>query len=210
MNNLRQQFLAFAALFLVFAVMVIPWEGSKVGAFAGTDIIRVSTVPTACVPEKSPIWLLTAAPYGLYRCSATDSITQVGLGPLNGANGSSLTLNKATVSINGAAAATISATNLIPAGSLLVGVTIRVTSTFSNTSLTSFTAGDGTTADLFGTGVALTSGTTTTYANHKTTFTPKIYQSATSIVLTGTGASFAANGTAEIVIFYYSLTAPTS
>jgi len=134
----------------------------------------------------------------------------VSAGNIGGVNGSSIQLLTATATINGAAAATISATNLIPAGSLLMGVTVRVLTTFSNTSLTSQTIGDGTTADLFGTGIALTAGTTTTYANQKTTFTPKIYQSAASVVFTGTGASYAANGSVEVVIYYYALTAPTS
>ncbi len=208
MKNLRQQILALIAVILVYAVMVIPWGTPGVGAFAGSDIVRASTLPASCTPGRAPAYLLTASPYGLYTCSATGIM--VSAGNIGGVNGSSIQLLTATATINGAAAATISATNLIPAGSLLMGVTVRVLTTFSNTSLTSQTIGDGTTADLFGTGIALTAGTTTTYANQKTTFTPKIYQSAASVVFTGTGASYAANGSVEVVIYYYALTAPTS
>lgn len=208
MKTTRQQLLAFVAVLLIYAAMVIPWGTQGVGAFSGSDIVRASSLPSSCTPGRTPAYLLTISPYGLYTCSATGIM--VAAGNIGGVNGSSLQLLTATATINGAAAATISATNLIPAGSLLMGVTCRVTSTFSNTSLTSQNIGDGTTANLFGATVALTSGTTTTYANTLSTFSPKIYAAATSVVSTGVGANFAANGTLEIVIYYYALTAPTS
>lgn len=262
---------------------------TTIGAFQSGNaqqIIKVSTLPTACTPETSRLYFKTAATIGLYYCSATDTFSQVSTGTgtfaanngsagapsvsfansattglyrasadvigfsaagtgqwtlsgtalapvadnsetlgtsalaasnvftrivsVNGVNGAVATLQTATANIPGAAAATISAGNLIPAGSLVLGVTARVTSTFSNTSLTSFNLGDGSTANLFGATVALTSGTTTTFANHLSTFKPTLYTSATSITATGVGANFAPNGNLEVVVYYWSLGAPSS
>lgn len=118
---------------------------------------------------------------------------------INGIPG--LTIMAAQATVVGAAAATISASNIIPAGSLVLGVTVKVTSTFSNTSLTSFTIGDGSDADRWGATIALTAGTQTTGANFTGT-QPAFFASATSVVLTGTGANFAANGEAIVRVFY--------
>lgn len=262
---------------------------TTIGAFQSGNaqqIIKVSTLPTACTPETSRLYFKTAATIGLYYCSATDTFSQVSAGTgtfaanngsagapsisfansattglyrsgadiigfsaagtgqwtlsatalapvadnaetigttalaasnlftriatINGPNGGSNALKTATTTVNGSAAATISATDLIPAGSLVVGVSARITSTFSNTSLTAIDIGDGTTADLFANDIALASGTTTTYADHKSTFTPKIYVAATSVVMTGVGASFTTNGTIRLVVYYYSIVGPTS
>ncbi len=109
----------------------------------------------------------------------------------------------ATATVVGAAAATISATNLIPAGSLVLGVTILVTSTFSNASLTSMTIGDGSDADRWGALIGLTAGTQTTGAAFTGT-QPAFFASATSVVITGTGANFAANGSLVVRAYYLS------
>lgn len=181
------------------------------GAFQGNSqtIRKVSSLPTTCTPVVSPIYQVTATPFGLWECIATDTYRSVGASTI-ASNGSLLTLKTNRTTVAGAAAATVSATGAIPAASLVVGVTVRVTTTFSNTSLTSQNIGDGTTADLFGATVALTAGTTTTYANHKSTFTNKVYVNATDIVFTGVGASYTTNGVAEVIVYYYSITAPTS
>ena len=139
--------------------------------------------------------------------AGTNSVTlgTAGTGSLkfsfNGIPG--LRLMHAQAVVPGAAAATISATDLIPAGSLVLGVTLLVTSTFSNTSLTSMTIGDGSDADRWGATIALTAGTQTTGAAFTGT-QPAFFAAATSVVLTGTGASFAANGSATVRIYYFS------
>ena len=97
----------------------------------------------------------------------------------------------------GAAAATVSASNLIPAGSTCLGVTVEVTSTFSNASLTSMNIGDGTDADRWGAAIALVAGTKTTQANF-TAGGAIFYAANTSVVLTGVVANFAANGIAKV------------
>lgn len=129
---------------------------------------------------------------------------------VNGANSSLFKIQTATASTAALSGATGTLTDLIPAGSLLLGVTTRVTTLItSGDGSTAFTLGDGTTADLFGTALPFTLGATTTMADMKSTFSPKIYQSATSIVLTATGGTFSA-GVLEVVIYYASMTAPAS
>lgn len=113
-----------------------------------------------------------------------------------------LNIKVATATLAGAAAATITTgTTLIPAGSLVLGVTVTVTSTFSNTSLTSMKLGDGSDDDRWGATIALTAGTQTTSANFTGT-QPAFFASATALVATGTGADFAANGSMFVRAFY--------
>lgn len=110
----------------------------------------------------------------------------------------------ATATLVGAASATITTgTTLIPAGSLVLGVTVTVTSTFSNTSLTSMNLGDGSDADRWGATIALTAGTQTTGANFTGT-QPAFFASATAMVATGVGADFAANGSMLVRAYYIS------
>lgn len=106
------------------------------------------------------------------------------------------------------AAGTCSASNLIPAGATVLGVTIRVTTTM--TGATTINIGDGTTATKWGTGIAVAAGTTTTSANFTSgNGNPTHYASATSVVLTavGGGADFTA-GVVRIMVNYLANEAP--
>lgn len=142
---------------------------------------------------------------GVANTSYTSPLVQV-----QGANGSLFKILTATTTLSAFSGATMTATNLIPAGSMLYGVTCRVTTLItSGDGSVAMTIGDGTTADLFGTGIVFTAGTTTTMADMKSTFSPKVYQSATSVVFTATGGTFSA-GAVEIVIYYAQMVAPTS
>lgn len=114
-----------------------------------------------------------------------------------------VTFDRSIVTVPGAAAATLTATNVIPAGSFLLGVIVEVTASYSGP--TSMTIGDGTTADLFGTGIAITAGTRTTYAGHKSTWTPVFKKTAGNVVLTGTGGSFTATGSANVEAWYLTI-----
>lgn len=129
-----------------------------------------------------------------------------------GDNGAQLQILKKTVLVPGAAAATISASNFIPAGSIVLGLTSYVVSTFSNTSLTSMKIGDGTTTNKFSSAtMALTAATTSnSLTDGAAATTPFLYQAATSVVITGNGASFAANGSIRLELFYILVTPPTS
>ncbi len=129
-----------------------------------------------------------------------------------GASGSTLQILTKTTTIAGAASATITASNFIPAGSIVLGLTSYVTSTFSNTSLTSMKIGDGSTTNKFSSAtMALTAGTTSNSLTDGAAATaPLLYQAATSVVVTGNGASFTTNGIIRIVLFYIQVTPPTS
>lgn len=115
------------------------------------------------------------------------------------------------VQLNGTATgtgATISASNLIPEGTVVMGCVARVTTAFSGSGLTTFTIGDGSDADKWGALIALTAGTKTT-SDDFTAAGPTLYTSNTSVVLTGTGGNFAA-GAARISCFGYKVVGPTS
>jgi hypothetical protein len=108
--------------------------------------------------------------------------------------------------------ATITATNIIPTGCILLGVGTRVrTSAFGTTrGLTSISIGDGTTANLFANNAAITLNSTTTIADHLSSFTPKFYPAGGSVVITANGGNFDSNGQIRVTVWYYKITAPTS
>lgn len=81
-------------------------------------------------------------------------------------------------------------TNFIPAGTM--PLLISLYNTIAITGAASYTAGDGTTADLFGTGLPLTVGDSGNVM--KNTTSPKWYTSAANLVLTATTSNFTAGG----------------
>lgn len=101
--------------------------------------------------------------------------------------------------------ASSSASNLIPAGAFVLGVTARVITAITGAS--AFTIGDGSDADKWGAGIALTAGTTTTGAAF--TAGPSHYAAATSVVLTATTSSFTA-GKVRVTVHYIDFTAATA
>jgi hypothetical protein len=129
-----------------------------------------------------------------------------GLAVARGANAQTITPRLATTSVNTTSGATVTATNLIPAGALVLGVTTRVTTAV--TGATTFKVGDGTDDDRWGAAVAIALNTTS--ANTATTVTtPTIYPSATSVVLTANGSNFS-GGAVRITVHYLEIGAPTS
>ena len=123
------------------------------------------------------------------------------------ANGQQLLVKSATTELTGLSGATATATNLIPAGSCVLGVTARVTTTITGAA-TDFDIGDGTTQNLFGNAIGLAAGTTTDLADHIMT-TPKNYFTNTSVVLTSGGPDFTA-GAVRLTVHYIDLVAATS
>jgi len=105
------------------------------------------------------------------------------------------------VAISGATASFASA---IPAGSLVVGVSTRVTKAI--TGATSFGIGDGTDATRWGTTRPITLGSTSDLAQI-TISSPIYYTSATDIVLTANGGNFT-DGDVRIVLHYFEITPP--
>jgi hypothetical protein len=127
----------------------------------------------------------------------------------NATNGQALGIKVATAAVTGMSGATVTATNLIPAGATVLGVTVRVTTLIaSGDGGTTFTIGDGTDADAWGTGIAFAAGTVTSGTAFTVT-TPLHYAAATSVVLTCTGGTFNA-GAARITVHYLDYTAATS
>jgi hypothetical protein len=125
---------------------------------------------------------------------------------MRGPSGSLTQIQNATVTLSGLSGATATATNFIPAGSIVLGVTVRVLTAI--TGATTFDIGDGTDVDRWGAGRAIAVGTTTTAANFTITSIP-IYASATSVVLTANGSNFTA-GEVKLSIAYISVGAPAA
>lgn len=105
----------------------------------------------------------------------------------------------------------------IPANSLVLGVTVRVTTTITGINSTSLQIGDATTAARFGSIAAFTAGTTGVGLAHlqggiSTDAAGPIVTSATAVRLTLAGGvdNTPSAGAVRVTIHYISLTAPTS
>ena len=83
--------------------------------------------------------------------------------------------------------ASVTLTDIIPAGAVVVGVTCKVTTAI--TGATSFDLGTATDADRFGAAIAIALGTTSDNRNW-TSGTIECFPSATSLVLTANGSNF--------------------
>lgn len=121
-------------------------------------------------------------------------------------SGAALNIKTATEELTALSGATAVTTSLVAAGCLVLGVATRVTTEI--TGATSFTIGDGTDADAFGTGIALTAGTTTNLDDYTIT-APAIYTGGFDVTLTATGSNFTA-GAVRIAVCYLDMTAPTA
>jgi hypothetical protein len=119
-----------------------------------------------------------------------------------GANGQSTQLGQSTTLLSGLTGATVTATNLIPANSILLGVTARVTTAI--TGATTFDIGDGTTANRFGDDVAIALNTTS-----QNVIAPALIAAATNVVLTANGSNFT-GGAVRLTAHFMTLVAPTS
>lgn len=101
---------------------------------------------------------------------------------------------------------------LLPANSLIIGVVARVTTGFSGSGTLSI--GDATTAARFASGVALTAGTTVTSLatmnSANTNAQGPVQTAAAKIRLTRSTGSFNGTGAIRLVVFYRTLTAPSS
>ena len=106
----------------------------------------------------------------------------------------------AKTTLTATAGATITATNLIPAGAFLIGVTTRVNTTC--TTATGYTVGDGSDADLWGVAAAVAAGTATSAANYTAAAASGLYIAAQSVVITATGGNFDGTGAIEVVAHY--------
>lgn len=123
------------------------------------------------------------------------------------ANGAVLTVKMKTAEVTGFTGSSMAAENFIPAGSLVLGLTCRVTTAIEGPTST-FTIGDESDADRFGLTVAKAAGTTTSYAEWTIT-SPPVYTAETDIRFAPTDSTFSA-GAVRVTMWYATLTAPTS
>lgn len=128
------------------------------------------------------------------------------------AHGARSNFQAVSILLASSAGGTLTATNLIPAGSTVLSCTSRVTTAFGTSNgLTSISIGDGTIANLFSNNSAITLASVTNSTNYLSTFAPKFYPAATSIMITGNGGTgFDATGAIRITLWYFNDSPPTS
>jgi hypothetical protein len=134
----------------------------------------------------------------------------VGPAAVKSPNGAGLNVKTASQLLSAVSGATVTATNLIPAGAFLVGVSTRITTGLgTGGGTTGYQVGDGSDADRFGVAAATTAGTTT--KNTDATADPTGWASAArSVVLTATGGNFNGTGAVRVSVAFIDNTAPTS
>ena len=123
-----------------------------------------------------------------------------------GPSGSATGIKTATTELTNISGTTVTATDLVPAGSVVLGVVVRVTEAITGAS--AFDVGDGSDADAWGDDIAIALDTVTTGADF-TLVTVPVYGAATSIVLTSVTSDFT-DGGVRIVVSYIDFTGPTS
>lgn len=126
------------------------------------------------------------------------------------ANGAALNIKTNTVTVTtdgGQSTETIA--GVIPAGALSLGIVARVTTILAGESLTTWSLGDGTDADLYGTTLALAAGTTVDHSDYTASpLTQAWSASAGDLTMTAAAGQFD-SGVIEVTCFYLDLTAPT-
>ncbi len=123
----------------------------------------------------------------------------------NAANEQEAAIKESTVELTGLSGATVDAAALIPAGSLVLGLTARVTTVI--TGAADFDIGDTTDVNAFGTAIGIAADTLVDLTDSGQA-SPLFYPTATAVRLTGNG-SFS-TGAIRLTIHYLQLTAPTS
>ncbi len=125
-------------------------------------------------------------------------------GSVKSAAGAVLSLQIAETLLSGLSGASVTATNLIPAGALVVGCAARTVTTI--TGATSYEVGYGTggTLSAFGSGLGIAAGST-----NEGLIGPNPFYSATSVIVTSAGGSFSA-GAVRLSLAYLTLTPATS
>lgn len=170
-------------------------------SFSGANSYGLSLVTTGSTSDAATV---LEATYNAVSGFAVYNSGRVRMG--TGANGTGLNVKQASELHTLTAAATSDTGNLIGANSLVLGTSIRVTTEITGCATIDVGVAGATTR--YGTGIALTAGTTN--ASPGTT-NPTIYSAATPIRFTcvGGGASFTA-GVIRTITHYIDLTAPTS
>ena len=119
-----------------------------------------------------------------------------------GANGSALRMNVSEIALSGLSGATVTAANAIPAGALVIGCAVRVTTAI--TGAASFSVGYTGSTSAFGSGLSVAAGST-----NNGLIGPNPFYSATNVILTAAGGAFS-GGAVRVSLMYLSITPPTS
>lgn len=121
-------------------------------------------------------------------------------------NGALSNIKVADTELTAMSGATVTATNLIPAGAFIIGITARVTTEI--TGATTWDLGDGSDVDRWGAALALSAGTLVDPTDYTVAGFGQ-FSSASDVVLTANVSNFTA-GAVRITVHYIDLTAPTS
>ena len=131
---------------------------------------------------------------------------------LSGATGETLAIKSVTEALptTGGALTQDTATTIIPANSLVFGVTVRVTTIIAGGAIATFGVGTAGDTDAWGatTAVAVAAGSTNSITNFVVT-TPIYYAAATKVRLTANAGTFT-SGAVRVCVHYLTLAAPTS
>lgn len=180
-------------------------DGGNVGIGTATIGATLTVAGTATISSTLGVTGATTCTGLLTANGGIQSGTGAGEIDVVSTNGALLGIRTVEASVNTTSGATVTATALIPAGSYVLGVTARVTTLM--TGATSFSIGDGTDADAWGTGILPALNTTTSSANFNIT-APAFYAAATNVVLTSADGDFTA-GAVRLAVHYMQLTGPT-
>jgi hypothetical protein len=176
-------------------------DGAQTGASA-PGLIEFSTTPSGSTTQ---LVRLTIDNAGVVSVGA--DVTGTGAVAIGEEFGTLATVKHVEIEVTGMSGASVTASSLIPAGVLVLGVSTRVTTAVTGAS--DFDIGDGVDVDRWGAGVAIGAGSTTDGTDFTDNTVSWTTASAGDVVLTANGSNFL-TGAVRIVVTYMSLTAPTS
>ena len=137
------------------------------------------------------------------------ALTATGIVKAAGANAQGMNLKNLTTGSGAmSSGATITLSNAIPAGCILMGVTARVTTTI--TGPTSWLLGVIGDTNQWGDTLVLTAGTTVDLTDLVGTSPPEFFAAATDILITRGSASDFTAGVVSVTVHYIDMTAATS
>lgn len=125
-------------------------------------------------------------------------------------NGATVSYRIATTLLSAVSGATVTASNLIPDGAFILGVTTRITTNLGTTNgTTGYAVGDSVDPNRWGDIVGTTTSTSSNNANATADFTGA-YIAADSVIITAAGGAFDGTGAIRVTVIYLNLTAPSS
>ena len=119
--------------------------------------------------------------------------------------GSSLGIRSATAILAMTTGSSVTATNLIPAGSFVVGIVTRVNDLVTGPA--GYDVGDGVDVDRWGNSILVAADTTSDITDFQSSAL-SLFPAANDVVITTDGVDFTA-GNIRVIVYYMSLTAPT-